>query len=108
MFGTVTTTLAHTRVDQHALGRVRELQLARGRVGALAPAAFFRGTGLLIHKHCGAFDVTQQFLHGVHVPAVKHFNALGLWVVRHIAQVWRGVVTDNYNFGNAFGSQLAG
>src|SRR5690606_8918004 len=60
---TVAATLAHSGVDEHALGRVLEL-------AALAPPTLLGGAGLVVDDHRDALELAQLALHGVQFAAV--------------------------------------
>ena len=83
----VAAALADQRVDHHPRGRV-------DHGAALAAAALFGGTGLVINDDGGAFDLAQRALHRVEHVAVLHRYAVGQAL--H-ALVFFGFVGDHHD-----------
>ena len=69
-FTAVAASLAHQLIDHHAFGRVDQR-------AALAPAALFRGAGLVVDDDGRALDLAQLALYGVQLIAVVHGHAFG-------------------------------
>ena len=92
----VAAALAHQLVDDHPLGGI-------GILAALAPAALFRGAGLIVEQNGDTRRITQGSLHAVEIVAVVDLD-----VGREITgRIFFRLVGDDNDFFHALGGDLA-
>src|SRR5205085_10628198 len=83
-------------VDEDALGRI-------GIEPALAAAALFRGTGLIVDQHRQSLDLAQFALQLIHLAAMMDARARRKII---LCRVFAGIVGDDRKALGAFGPDL--